>query len=329
MGVMGKMGGKRMKKIIPMMAVVFVIVANAHAQVLRAEPELVEFHAQTDSGLVALYLGNTPYPASKMQGWRFMVDDNFYNHMIKVEVEDERLRIRPSAELEVGQYTLHVSTPAGEVAIMVRAPLDEDENVVDRLAAQSGISKEMAQKKLGLSDTIGEAKFEFQIPESFHLGKTLKLETSGPAETKCVWKLDGEVVLEGENERKFKREFWEVGEYQLEYTETVNGETTAEGKATVKVVEPTPIPMQAPVGVKISIIGPEGYAKYSWILDGKLISEARTLEYKFDAPGPYSLISKATEPMDDGKFDNSYNHYQVDAQKKYKQVKFGTAIESK
>lgn len=271
--------------------------AAAAQPTLMTEPETVTFTTQEQGEVVEVFRNGAPVKITSVSGYQFLVGENTYEHMIRVTVEDGKLRIKPTAQLEVGSYLLRVNTNAGRVAMDVYAPLSEMPDSLEARAERAGVSAEQMKTLLGLATEDPRAAVSLGLPRVYYEGQTLVLSMPPQAGRHYTWGVNGKVVREGVGENELVYTFREPGEYLITYAERDNGKVTASGAGTT-VVRPLPVvAVELPANTQFIARAPDGFRRYAWISNGAAIGNGREIRYLLPGPGVYEIEARAEEPV--------------------------------
>jgi hypothetical protein len=267
---------------------------------VTATPDRVTFTSPDQSATIALSSDGSPVLALDVRGWRFLVNNHDYQHMILVEKKDGAIMIRPSAALEVGSYDLSIDTAHGPVTVRVYAPLSDLPDVVEKTAALTGMSEKRVEERLGLTTSLRPEETLIELPPVYYEGQSMDVHMPLEPGRAGAWFVNGELVAEGSENNALAYTFNEPGEYVLIYMETENrdGQTLAVGRARAytRVVPVPSVTVETAVNTEMEYLPPAGYQNHLWRLDGEQVSTEPTLKHVFIVPGTYIVECQASSP---------------------------------
>lgn len=270
--------------------------SGAAAATLAAEPASVTFDRAGMSATLKILADGQPLPAGEITGFRLMVGNSDYRHMFRMSKADGTVTLTPSPTVEVGSYDLAITTARGDVWAKVYTPLSDHQTSLQKLALRLDVPLEDLKRQIGMTRDLPQSRIELTLPPVFYTGQVFHLEMPGGGEVRRVWKLNGEVVREGGDAVSVTHVFKEPGPFLLEYAEYQNGRRVAEVGELIEVVEEPPLPVTVAARTTLTLNSPEGYAKYSWTLDGQMVSADPTFVRAFDEPGTHTVVLLAESP---------------------------------
>ncbi len=265
-----------------------------------ADPAKVTFTSPQQSAMVKLTNDGAPIPATDIRGWRFIASDHDYVHMLTVQKMDGALKIAPSATMEVGSYDLNIETARGTVKVQVFAPLSDVPDVVEKIAALTGLSERKVKERLGLMAAFSREDTRIDLPPVYYEGQTLELGMVAKPGHLCSWFVNGDLAAEGPEQNNFSYTFKEPGDYVINYIESKsdNGEIKSATSATARTrVVPMPaVSAEVAVNAEMDFAPPPGYQKHLWRIDGREVSAEPVLKQSFREPGIHAVECLATAP---------------------------------
>jgi plastocyanin len=277
------------------------------AEVVSIEPANVEITSLKSVEVVRVSSGPV-----KVNGWRLMVDDSNYSHMVRVTSDGDTLRITPTDTAEVGTYDLLIDTSRGPVRIALHLSLRDEEGLLESATQELG-DRNKAMHAVGLTTTIPHETVTttWTLPPQYKPGETLVL--SAPADepgTVYRWVVNDTVVVEGQPKLEYR--FSDEGQYNVRLErQAPEGRWVRVSEGNTFVSSSAAVAMTAEVGQRINFTGPEGFTSYEWSHDGTVISRAREATIKFDTAGVYSVFCRAQQPASQPGTDFMMVRYEV------------------
>jgi hypothetical protein len=228
---------------------------------------------------------------------KLYVEKHDYDHMITVEKADGAITIRPTEALELGHYDLAINTAQGEVRIPVTALQGIADEGLEARAKRQGVTVDEIRAQLGISQSLGQERIELNLPNVYYVGQSLKMDMTPGAGRTGTWAVNGEPVTAGGASLVYP--FEQAGVYDIAYVEKEGDRTVGVALDTVNVVAEPAIPVSVNTGVKQTLIGPEGYGKYTWKLDDVESGSGATWAGTFERPGTYRVTVRAEKPVAD------------------------------
>lgn len=261
-----------------------------HAAVVTVEPASVVFDKTGMSATLKVLADGQPVPSGEITGFRLMVGNSDYRHMFRMSKADGAVTFTPSSTVEVGSYDLAVTTARGDAWAKVYTPLGDHQTSLQQLALRLNVPIEDLKRQIGMTRDLPQSRIELSLPPVYYAGQVFHLEMPGGGEVRRVWKLNGEVVREGNDATSITHVFKEPGPCLLEYAEYQDGRRVAEVGEIIEVVEEPPLPVTVAAKTTLTLRSIEGFTKHSWTLDGQMVSADPTFVRAFDAPGEHTVV---------------------------------------
>ncbi|MBW7863831.1 MAG: hypothetical protein GX580_11200 [Candidatus Hydrogenedens sp.] len=278
-------------------ALLTVLAALSAAAAPTVEPASVVFDKTGMSATLRVLDDGVPLPAGEITGFRLMVGGSDYRHMFRMSKADGAVTLTPSATVEVGSYDLAITTARGDAWAKVYTPLGDQQTSLQNLAQRLNIPLEDLKRQIGMTRDLPQSRIELSLPPVYYVGLTFHLEMPGGGAARRVWKLNGEVVREGADATSITHVFKEPGPCLLEYAEYLDGRRVAEVGELIEVVGEPPLPVNVAARTTLTLNSPEGYAKYSWTLDGQMVSADPAFVRAFEEPGEHTVVLLAESPV--------------------------------
>ncbi|HOQ32839.1 MAG TPA: hypothetical protein PLA12_10035 [Candidatus Hydrogenedens sp.] len=265
---------------------------------LYANPDEITIHDLNQESIVKIFYKNQLLKKEHIKNWSFLAGENKYNHMIHLQVLDDKIIITP-ALLETGTYDLVIETTFGKCLIAVYAPLDKLPDTLENRAQKEGISVEELKKRLGLVSPVHKIDIHLEVPPLHYEGQTLEINLERSPDLLYVWRVNNQVIKQGEGESSFVFTFPEPGNYTIEVEEKDADILLGKATAQTKVVSYNPIPFQVKMKQPLKLTAVEGYSSYIWKVDGVVQKESKnTITLKFNAEKKYIVECIAKGPKD-------------------------------
>lgn len=263
---------------------------------LLVSPNEITFHDLEQESIIKILYKNQILKKEHIKSWSFLAGDNKYNHMIRFTALDDKIIIEP-ALLETGTYDLVIETTFGKCLVFVYAPLDKLPDTLENRAKREGISVEELKKRMGLASPIHRIDIHLEVPPIHYEGQTLEINLEKNPELLYVWRVNNQVVKQGEGESYFAYTFTEPGDYTIEVEEKDADILLGKANATTKVISYEPIPYQIRMKHPLTLTAVEGYSSYTWKVDGVTQNESKnTITLKFNAEKKYIVECIAKGP---------------------------------
>ncbi|MGC8739117.1 MAG: hypothetical protein ACP5UA_10805 [Candidatus Hydrogenedens sp.] len=263
---------------------------------LYANPDEITFHDLNQEVTVKIFYKNQPLKKEHIKNWSFLAGENKYNHMIHVQILDDKIVITPRL-LETGTYDLVIETTFGKSIIAVYAPLDKLPDTLENRAKKEGIPVDELKKQLGLATPIHRVDIYLEVPPLHYEGQTLVIHLERNPDLLYIWRVNHQVIKQGEGESTFEFTFPEPGNYTIEVEEKDADILLGKASAETKVISYDPIPLQVKMKQPLKLISAEGYSSYTWKVDGVIQKEDKnTITLKFNAEKKYIVECVAKGP---------------------------------
>lgn len=270
--------------------------ALAHAALaVEANPGQIEIKTADQAVTIGVTHNGAPVSASDITSVKLYVDQHDYDHMITVEKADGAVTIRPTEALELGHYDLAIKTAQGEVRVPVTALQTIADEGLEARAKRQGVTVEEIKKQLGISQSVGQDRINIGFSEICNVGTTVTCDMNVPEGRTAEWMVNGEKVDAPGG--KLTYFFEEPGIYDFAYVEKAGGRALAIGLATVNASAQPGQPVEVKVGVEQTLLGPEGYGRYAWKLDGAEAGNASSWKGSFESPGTHVVTVRADAPV--------------------------------
>lgn len=265
---------------------------------LYVNPDEITFHDLNQETTVKIFYKNQPLKKEHIKSWSFLAGENQYNHMINLQASDDKIIITP-ALLETGTYDLVIETTFGKCIIAVYAPLDKLPDTLENRAKKEGVSVEELKKRLGLATPIHRVDIHLEVPPIHYEGQTLEINLERNPDLLYVWRVNNQIIKQGEGESSFVFTFPEPGNYTIEVEEKDADILLGKSTAKTKVISNDPITFQAKIKQPIKLTSVEGYSSYTWKVDGVIQKENKSIiTLKFNAEKKYIVECIARGPKD-------------------------------
>lgn len=277
-----------------LLATLFTTLIAHPCQGLEARPATITWNTINELSNIVLTDGGMPVPASNVTLVQFVASGHDYAHMIAWERVDGKLRVRPTAQLELGTYDLMISTGMGATTVRVNALLPIVDISLAARAERQGVSVADVKRQLGISQHIGLEEIELNLPDAYYKGQSLTLEIARAAGRDAELLVNGEPVV-AEN-GVFRYVFMETGIHDVSYAEKQDGRTVALGLDTVVVALEPRIPIEVDAGTQLTLQGPADYEEYTWRVDEQVAGTGKTWTGVFETPGEHTALVQARNP---------------------------------
>ena len=265
--------------------------------VVYAQPDSVTFTSHGQRVAIKVLNDGVPVPASRISSVRLLVEPHDYDHMVKVTTGDGVVNLEAAEALEVGSYTLAITTADGQAKVSVYAPLSELPNTLENRARLLGISDDEMRQRLGLTSETGREAITIQLPPVYYVGQTLTLPMDTRPDRHCTWMINNKVVLEGLGKSTLVHTFTETRDCVLTYIERQGNAIVASATAYTKVVDLPAMRIEAARGEMIALNGPAGFSRYSWTVEDSVQGKERAFTHSFKDSGVYKVVVSAEGPL--------------------------------
>ncbi len=267
------------------------------ALAVEANPSQIGINTADQAVTIGVTHDGAPVPAASITSVKLYVDNHDYDHMITVEKKDGAVTIRPTEALELGHYDLAIKTGQGEVRVPVTALQTVADEGLEARAKRQGVTVEEIKAQLGISQSVGQDRIDLNLSETYYVGQSLKMKMDVPAGRTASWMVNGAAV--GAPGGSLNYPFEQTGIYDIAYVEKEKERTMAIALGTVTVVAEPSIPVTVKAGVTQTLMGPEGYGRYTWKLDGAEAGKGSSWKGTFEIPGTHSVTVRAEAPSVD------------------------------
>lgn len=264
---------------------------------VTAAPARVIFYDTDQHAEIRLFAEGMPLAPSSMRGWRLLVGDSSYSHMLRVTPKEEVLIVQPSESAEVGSYLLVIDTARGMASVEVYTPLSDQASIVEVLARRMNMGMDEARTRLGLTTRgIGIEEITLSLPPVHYQGQILRMDMETAPGRQSVWKVNGEQFPAGAEANRLEHTFTEPGPRLIAYEEYEGGRLRASGAGLTEVVAEPPLAHEAQVGARVTFHAPAGYENYTWWVDGKEAAVGALCEQVFKFPARHLVKVRASQP---------------------------------
>ena len=211
--------------------------ANAAQAQLVATPTAISFERMDQTHQIGLSYNGQSLRADQIRGVSVYINQNTYNYFFEIKKLEGAITLRPTDRVEVGVQKLIIHTSHGTVTVDVSTPLDKDADSDFSKAAAQGMTVEDYRHTLGLYTPAPREEVTLTIPARYYTGQTLQVTMDKTPGRIYTWRINGEVVAQGEDAHVLNHTFQQAGAKTIEYAETVNGKTVAATTVTTAVVD--------------------------------------------------------------------------------------------
>ena len=273
------------------------VMGIAEAQVV-AQPASLVFHTLDERQPVTLRHGDGALSPTLVNNWHLFAGERSYTHMIRISRTGDGLLVGPSETAEVGSYLLVINTKRGPAQIDIQMPLSGHKSIIEEKAEELGVGVDVVREELGFSQRIERDGIRLNLAPRYTVGEALQVEVPGSGVgRRSVWKINGEVVLEGIGRNKLTHMLTEAGDLELVYEEWQGTRLESRAAARTEVAARPPIHFETQVNTLVTFQGPGGYQSYAWYVDGDPCCHTQNKEHMFEAAGTYYLTCVSSEPL--------------------------------
>lgn len=278
--------------------------AAARAQVV-AQPSEITFTRSDQTHQVSLTHEGKPLTEAEIGASKIYIEKNDYDEFFTIRKGAGVLTITPTAQVELSTYEWVIQTTYGPVTVRVLTPLQDDPNSIENRAKQLGITVEELKIRLGLFTKGPREDVTLMLPGTYYTGQSLKVSMDKKPGRTYTWRVNNQVVAEGPDANTLNYTFTQAGPQIIEYTASENGGVVASAIASTNVVALeggatlAPAASLAPATIVV-LRAPDGYTKYVWKADGKVLQEGAELRHDFGKPGSYLVVLEAGQPVLEG-----------------------------
>lgn len=278
-------------------ALLAITMAAVPAFAVDVHPKRIVFEDLATSKTIQISHDGAAVPASAIGEVKFYASGNDYDHMINVSKADGAVTITPSDKMEVGSYDLVIHTNHGKATVYVMAPLDELYTSLESRAKRLGITKDALKARLGLTERLGKEFIDLNIPKVYYVGQTATFPIDRVKGRTYTWSVNGMPIEFGKGSAHMSYTFTEPGIYDFGYVELKDGEVVAEGFGSTTVVSEPAVHLRVDADTPQKFMAPDGFAHYTWAVDGKEMGENKTLTHKFSQKGSHVVTVHAHTPL--------------------------------
>lgn len=263
-------------------AITLLSMTAAGAATLTIEPEMLFFEDQGESMTLQFYEGNQPVPAPAVKDWKFYTDSSSYRHMIQVEKKETELLISTTKTAEDGSYLLVLETDAG--AFRIHTKITFSPTVTDVLPAAPVTLRSVETQTLLL-----------ELDPFYLEGSRLTIDMNCPSDQSAAWWVNG-VLASTTGQLLVSLDT--PGPLHIVYEQHKGVELTERVEALSEVMprDDETIAFSTKVHTKNTFNAPQGYSRYQWLIDDRLVSELSRLEHVFSKEGSYRVTVEASYP---------------------------------
>ena len=278
--------------------IVCMVVTMAATAELTAEPAKLIFNNFDAQQLVQLRLDGQILPMDVVRDWSLLAGERNYTHMISVTPTKDGLIIGPSATAEVGSYLLIINTKHGPVQIDVETPFKEHETIIEKTAKDLGVSEEEVRANLGVSQQFQRQDVTLNLPATYYTGDMLEVEVPANGGHRSVWKINGNTVLEGQDQLVLKQMLTVAGPLEVTYEEWNGNALIASASAQSQVLQRPAMRFETTVNTPTTFRGPANYETYSWYVDNEMCCHQPAITRVFETAGTYHVTCVSSQPLD-------------------------------
>ena len=273
------------------------LVAPAMAE-LKAEPSKLVFDNVDARQLVQMRMDGQILPMDAVRDWSLLAGERNYTHMISITQTRDGLMIGPSATAEVGSYLLIINTKHGPVQIDVETPFTEHETIIEKTAKDLGVSEEEVRTNMGVSQRFQRQNVALNLPGTYYTGDMLEVEVPANGGHRSVWKINGNIVLEGQDQLVLKQMLTVAGPLEVTYEEWDDNALIASASAQSQVLQRPAMRFETTVNTPTTFRGPANYETYSWYVDNEMCCHQPAITRVFEKAGTYHVTCVSSQPLD-------------------------------
>lgn len=286
------------RKVFLWFSLFLLMVTMAATAELTAEPAKLIFNNFDAQQLVQLRLDGQILPMDVVRDWSLLAGERNYTHMISVTPTKDGLIIGPSATAEVGSYLLIINTKHGPVQIDVETPFKEHETIIEKTAKDLGVSEEEVRANLGVSQQFQRQDVTLNLPATYYTGDMLEVEVPANGGHRSVWKINGNTVLEGQDQLVLKQMLTVAGPLEVTYEEWNGNALIASASAQSQVLQRPAMRFETTVNTPTTFRGPANYETYSWYVDNEMCCHQPAITRVFETAGTYHVTCVSSQPLD-------------------------------
>lgn len=261
---------------------------------LSVEPSPVTVESRDEPVIISVMDGPASVAVNRIGSVRFRVGPHDYSHMVRVEPVGGKVRLSPTAAMEIGTYDLSLNINGRPITIPVQVTLEDEPTSLSSRASQQGLTEMDIRHQLGLY-TEGRQSVSIDMPEWFYVGKRITFNMPTPAEASYEWYVNGALEKSGSGPHAFTYPLTTADQYDFRYVETSPRGAVIEARARTQAREEPPVEAEVARNRTVRLTGPSGYAAYTWLVGGEFQGEGRDFAYRFSEPGAYRVTCIATD----------------------------------
>lgn len=262
---------------------------------VEAKPDRIEFTGFSESATVSVTHNGTPVSAGDIKSVKLYVDQHDYDHMITVSKADGAVTVQPTEALELGRYDLAINTSHGEVRVPVTALQEIADEGLEARAKRQGVTVDEIRAQLGISQSVGQDRVQLDLSKLYYVGQTLALNLNVKPPRTGAWTVNGESVASPGGALSYT--FEQPGVYDFAYVEREGDRTVAVGLATVTAAAEPVVHVITKPGTKQALVGPAGYGRYAWKMDGTEVGTDASWTGTFASSGEHRVTVRADSPL--------------------------------
>lgn len=278
------------------------IVAHATEQAaVTADPDHARFSKYGDSATIRVMRGSEPLPSDAIKGVRAVIGTSNYSDQFVITKSGSgpaTITIAPKeGAAQSGTFALIISTKYGDTLVAVDMPLDQIEGTLEDQAKQQGITVDELKAKLGLSQEGKRETIVVRLPQWQYVGSTFSLRMPPSPGRDYIWKMDGNVVLQGKDENAFRCVLDKAGDRRIDLDVRDGDTVVAQWSGVLEVVEYPDMRWQVRRGSAFTLRAPKGFRSHSWTVDGRGAGGGDTLKHTFKQAGEHTIACTSRDPV--------------------------------
>lgn len=217
----------------------------------------------------------------------------------QAESHEERVRtlLEKRARLEAENTALKNALPPELRAKALRAAADA-----------SLVGEEMNLQGADYAQAVGSLRDDrpqrellvVRLPKAYTFGHVCDINLDGAPNRTYAWKVNGNVVLEGEGKDRLLMPLTDIGRNTIEIEVVDRGVVVAEWKGDTEVHYEAPVPWDVAVGQTLAMdaqaVGVQDFRTVAWRIDGVEKSAGPSFTFTPDRPGRIVLECVASDP---------------------------------
>ncbi|MBI3117816.1 MAG: hypothetical protein HYZ00_03965 [Candidatus Hydrogenedentes bacterium] len=297
----------------PAVAVICALFSVAAAGQITVQPATITSHTYEPQSINLPYNGQ-PLPATAVISHKVYAGKNARDDFFTIVSADGSMTITPTQQAESGISKFIIQTTHGPVTVDVYTPFDNTPDCLENRAKGEGCSVEDLKMRLGLYTRSPRETITMTLPPTYYTGQTLCVDMEKTPGRTYTWRVNNQLVAQGEEANCLNYTFNTPGPYVIEYTESVGGVIVAKTTATTNVVGAPALSVGT--NAEIALKAPEGYGRYVWKLDGMVLGEGLELRRSFKHAGDYTIVVEASQPTVSGLEPIKLSQYNVNVVEK-------------